>query len=94
MFSSCSKPAASTTFSPSSPRTTTTQRCVHLSLGTVQVTLFASSLLDSMFFSGADEASREEVLYVLQVVNLLVAIVGCLAVTTVKIIVLSKIKAL
>ena len=94
MFSSRSKPAASTLFSPYSPRTTTTLRCVQLSLGTVLVTLFISSFLVSISFSGADEASREEVLLVLQVVNLLVAIVGCLAVTTVKIIVLSKIKAL
>ena len=94
MFSSRSKPAASTTFSPSSPRTTTTQRCVQLSLGTVQVTLFLSSFLVSIFFSGVDETSREEVLYILQVINLVVAIVGCLAVTVVKIIVLSKIKAL
>ena len=47
-----------------------------------------------MFFSDTDEASREEVLYVLQVIHILVAIVGCLAVTVVRIIVLSKIKAL
>ena len=47
-----------------------------------------------IFLSGVDETSREEVLYILQVINLVVAIMGCLAVTAVKIVVLSKIKAL
>ena len=45
-------------------------------------------------FSDDNDTSQRDVVFILQVTNLVVAIVGTLAVTFVKIYVLSKIKAL